>query len=145
MLRIERLTYSIGGRVLLDQAEATVAPGHRVGLVGRNGSGKTTLFRLIAGELEADAGRIETPGRWRIGVTRQDAPDGDASLIQTVLQADTSNSLIFGGGKLIATVGMSDCIVVDTEDALLICRRGASQDVKKIIERLEEQRLTDYL
>ena len=63
----------------------------------------------------------------------------------TVLQADTSNSLVFGGGKLIATVGISDCIVVDTEDALLICRRGCSQDVRKIIEQLEEKKLTEYL
>lgn len=88
MLRIESLTYRIGARVLLNEADAAVDTGHRVGLVGRNGTGKTTLLRLIAGELEADGGRIGVPARWRVGMTRQEAPGGDRSLIETVLAAD---------------------------------------------------------
>jgi len=36
-------------------------------------------------------------------------------------------------------------IVVDTPDALLICPKGDSQGVKKIVEILKEQKLTDYL
>ena len=89
MLRISDLTYRIGARLLFDRAQATINTGHRVGLVGRNGAGKTTLVRLIAGELEPDGGRIETPARCRIGLTRQDAPAGPESLIETVLAADT--------------------------------------------------------
>jgi ATP-binding cassette subfamily F protein 3 len=88
MLSINALTYRIGARVLFDQADATVAAGHRVGLVGRNGCGKTTLLRLIAGRLEADEGRIEVPSRWRIGLTSQEAPGGDVSLIETVMAGD---------------------------------------------------------
>jgi ATP-binding cassette subfamily F protein 3 len=88
MLRIDTLTYRIGARVLLDEADASINPGHRVGLVGRNGSGKTTLLRLITGELELDGGRIDTPSRWRVGMTRQEAPGGSDSLIDTVLAAD---------------------------------------------------------
>ncbi len=88
MLTISGLTYRIGARLLLDGADATVAAGHRVGLIGRNGCGKTTLLRLIAGMLEADGGRIEVPTRWRIGLTSQEAPDGDASLIETVMAGD---------------------------------------------------------
>jgi ATP-binding cassette, subfamily F, member 3 len=88
MLRIDELTYRVGARVLLEQAGVAINPGHRAGLVGRNGSGKTTLLRLIAGELEPDGGRIEIPARWRVGMTRQEAPGGEASLIDTVLAAD---------------------------------------------------------
>jgi ATP-binding cassette subfamily F protein 3 len=88
MLSIENLSFRIGDRVLLDRARATIAPGQRVGLFGRNGAGKTTLLRLIAGEIEPQGGRIEIPPRWRLGITTQDAPDGDASLIATVLAAD---------------------------------------------------------
>ncbi|MFO0996685.1 MAG: ABC-F family ATP-binding cassette domain-containing protein [Alphaproteobacteria bacterium] len=88
MLRIDTLTYRIGPRVLLDQAEATINPGQRVGFVGRNGTGKTTLLRIIAGEIEPDGGRIERPSRWTIGLTSQEAPNGEASLIDTVLAAD---------------------------------------------------------
>ncbi len=89
MLRISDLTYRIAARVLFDRAQATINTGHRVGLVGRNGAGKTTLLRLIAGELEPDGGRIETPAHCRIGLTRQDAPAGPESLIATVLAADS--------------------------------------------------------
>jgi ATP-binding cassette, subfamily F, member 3 len=88
MLRIDKLTYRVGARPLFDQADAAVNSGHRVGLVGRNGTGKTTLLRLISGELQPDGGRIEKPARWRTGITRQEAPDGPVSLIETVLSAD---------------------------------------------------------
>ncbi|MDA0704251.1 MAG: ABC-F family ATP-binding cassette domain-containing protein [Proteobacteria bacterium] len=88
MLKISNLTYRIGERVLLDQVSAAIHPGAKVGLVGRNGTGKTTLFRLITGKIQADGGTIDVPGRWRIGVTTQDAPNGPESLIDTVIAAD---------------------------------------------------------
>ncbi len=88
MLQINNLTYRIGARVLLDQASATINDGHRVGLVGRNGTGKTTLFRLIAGQLASDGGSIELPQRVDMGITTQEAPNGDESLIDTVIHAD---------------------------------------------------------
>ncbi len=92
MLRIEKITYRIGRRILLDGAEAAINMGHRVGLVGRNGAGKTTLLRLITGELQLDDGAIELPPRWRIGITSQEAPDGPVSLVETVMAADTELS-----------------------------------------------------
>jgi len=88
MLSIEKLTYRIGPRVLLDQADAAINTGHRVGLVGRNGTGKTTLLRLIAGQLDVDEGAINMPSRWRVGITSQEAPGGSRSLVDTVLAAD---------------------------------------------------------
>ena len=88
MLSIEKLTYRIGPRVLLDQADAAINTGHRVGLVGRNGTGKTTLLRLIARQLDVDEGAINMPSRWRVGITTQEAPGGPRSLIDTVLAAD---------------------------------------------------------
>ena len=88
MLRIENLTYRIGRRILLDRASAGINSGHRVGLVGRNGAGKTTLLRMITGMMPADDGVIDVPPSWRVGITRQEAPDGPRSLIDTVLAAD---------------------------------------------------------
>ncbi len=61
------------------------------------------------------------------------------------LTIDTTNSLIFGHKKLIATVGLDNVIVVDTEDAILIAQRDAVQDVKKIVEQLQEQKRTEFL
>ncbi len=88
MLTIDTLTFRIGPRLLFDQADASIHPGQRVGLVGRNGTGKTTLLRLIAGEIEPDGGTVRKPARWTVGLTRQEAPAGPASLIDTVLAAD---------------------------------------------------------
>ncbi len=88
MLRLSDLSFRAGSRLLLDRANAAIGAGHRAGLVGRNGAGKTTLLRLVAGELEPDGGRIERPPRWRVGMTRQEAPGGGESLIDTVLGSD---------------------------------------------------------
>ncbi len=54
------------------------------------------------------------------------------------LNIDTSNSIIYGEeGKLIATVGLDDVVIVDTKDALLVCSKSRAQDIKKVIEELE--------
>jgi ATP-binding cassette subfamily F protein 3 len=88
MLQIKSLTYRIAGQPLLEQAQASVDKGWRVGFVGRNGSGKTTLLKLIMGQLGPDEGEISVPRAWRIGTVAQEAPSGPESLIATVLAAD---------------------------------------------------------
>ena len=88
MLRLDQITYRIGPRTLFDGASATINPGHRVGFVGRNGTGKTTLLGMLTGVTEPDSGSISVPSRWRIGITRQEAPDGPENLIEIVLAAD---------------------------------------------------------
>ena len=52
---------------------------------------------------------------------------------------DTHNCLIHGTDRLIATVGLDNMIVVDADDVLLICPKGRAQDVKKLIEKLQEE------
>ncbi len=88
LLIISGITIRLGGRALLDGADLTVDPGRRIGLVGRNGAGKSTLLRAIAGELALDGGEIRLAARARIATVHQQAPDGPASLTQTVLQGD---------------------------------------------------------
>ena len=88
MLRIEGLTYRIGPRTLFENADAAINEGHRVGFVGRNGAGKTTLLNMIMGSILPDTGVIDYPKRWRIGITRQEAPSGSQSLVDTVMSAD---------------------------------------------------------
>ncbi|MCH7542970.1 MAG: ABC-F family ATP-binding cassette domain-containing protein, partial [Proteobacteria bacterium] len=92
MLRIDDLTCRIGGRTLMEGARLSVPPGAKVGLVGRNGAGKTTLLRLIAGELQPDAGHIVVPRRARVAVMSQQAPGGPESLLEAVLAADGERS-----------------------------------------------------
>jgi mannose-1-phosphate guanylyltransferase len=59
---------------------------------------------------------------------------------------DTEGSLVYSPKKLVALVGIKDLIIVETKDALLICKKGCSQDVKKVVEALEEDKhLKKYL
>ncbi len=62
-----------------------------------------------------------------------------------VIFEDTENSLVYSPQKLVAVVGAKDLIIVETKDALLICKKGASQDVKKIVETLEATKNKKYL
>ncbi len=94
MLVIEDLSFAIEGRALFSGASARIPAGHKVGLVGANGTGKTTLFRLIRGELSPEGGAIRLPNRARIGGVAQEAPAGPATLLQTVLDADTERAAL---------------------------------------------------
>ena len=64
-----------GSRLLLEGASLRVAPGEKVGLVGRNGAGKTTLTKVLAGEAEPAAGTVNRSGS--IGYLPQDPRTGD--------------------------------------------------------------------
>ena len=49
---------------------------------------------------------------------------------------DTQGTLVFGEKRLIATIGVRDLVIVDTEDALLVCTKADEQRVKEMVERL---------
>ena len=76
-----------GSRILLEGATFRVAPGDRVGLVGRNGAGKTTLTKVLAGQGQPAAGDVTTSGG--IGYLPQDPRTGDLSVTarQRILSA----------------------------------------------------------
>lgn len=56
----------------------------------------------------------------------------------SVIDVNSHNNLILSNNRTVATVDVNDLIVVDTPDALLISRKGSSQHVKKVVERLKE-------
>jgi ATP-binding cassette subfamily F protein 3 len=94
VLAIRDVTIRIAGRTLLDGASLALDPGRKVGLVGRNGAGKSTLLKAILGEVEPEGGEIRLAARARMGHVAQEAPGGDASLLDTVLAADTERSAL---------------------------------------------------
>ncbi|MFB6933942.1 ribosomal protection-like ABC-F family protein [Streptomyces chartreusis] len=68
---VELTGVAVGARLRLDGA-LTVAPGQRLLVTGENGAGKTTLLRVLAGDLEPDAGTVRRPAR--IGYLAQELP-----------------------------------------------------------------------
>jgi len=68
-----------GSRLLLEGASFRIAPGDRIGLVGRNGAGKTTLAKVLAGVGTASAGHVTSSGD--VGYLPQDARTGDLQIL----------------------------------------------------------------
>lgn len=58
---------------------------------------------------------------------------------------ETTNSLIYSNSRLIATVGLSDMIVVDTDDIVLVCHKEDAQKVKHLVEALKKTQREKYL
>ena len=83
-----------GSRLLLEGASFRIAPGDRIGLVGRNGAGKTTLAKVLAGVGTPTAGKVTTSGD--VGYLPQDARTGDLGMLarQRILSARGLDSII---------------------------------------------------
>jgi len=58
---------------------------------------------------------------------------------------DTHDTLVLGGKRFIATIGLEGMVIVDTEDALLICPREREQEVRAIVRHLERENQREYL
>jgi ATP-binding cassette subfamily F protein 3 len=89
MITLRDVTLRRGIKVVLDRASVTLQPGEKIGLVGRNGAGKSSLFALLTHKLQADAGDLDMPPRWRVAEVAQDMPETDEGATEFVLQGDT--------------------------------------------------------
>jgi mannose-1-phosphate guanylyltransferase/mannose-6-phosphate isomerase len=66
--------------------------------------------------------------------------DQDGNVSQgDVVSLDTHDSLIVSSKRLVATVGLSEVTVIETDDAVLVTRRGDGQEVKQLLRMLEDQ------
>ncbi len=74
LLTLNNLDYSVGGPLLIEDANLAIDAGERICVVGRNGEGKSTLLKLIAGELAPDDGRIARNEGLRIARMAQEVP-----------------------------------------------------------------------
>lgn len=82
-------------------------------------------------------------GAWEAVADLQQA-DGTET-VGDVLTEDCKNSFIRSDGPLVAAIGIEDLVVVATDDAILITRKGQSQDVKKIVEQLKKTKREELL
>ncbi|HTG69086.1 MAG TPA: mannose-1-phosphate guanylyltransferase [Candidatus Udaeobacter sp.] len=73
-------------------------------------------------------------------------PDESGNIIKANhMGIETRNSIIYGNGRLITTIGVDGFIIADTGDALLICPKDKAQSVKEIVELLKENGMTEYI
>ncbi len=89
MISLRNFALRRGERLLLSNVDLTMHAGYRVGVVGRNGTGKSSLFAAVKGELEADKGDVELPGKVRIASVAQETPALPEPALDFVLGGDT--------------------------------------------------------
>jgi mannose-1-phosphate guanylyltransferase len=66
-------------------------------------------------------------------------------ILGDVISINNKNSFIMSKGKLLGVVGMDDVIIIDSEDATLICKRGQSEQVQEIVDFLRRKHIHKYL
>lgn len=88
MIHFSNLTLKRGQQILLDEANASISPKQKVGLVGKNGCGKSTLFALLKQEISAEGGEVNYPSNWRLAWVNQETPALDISAIDYVIEGD---------------------------------------------------------
>ena len=84
-------------------------------------------------------------GSWPAVVEFHEADAEGNVVIGDAILIESNNCAIFAGHRLVAGAGLSDLIVVDEPDALLICRKDRAQDVKLIVEKLKSIGREDLL
>jgi mannose-1-phosphate guanylyltransferase/mannose-6-phosphate isomerase len=62
-----------------------------------------------------------------------------------VVDIGSQRSVVFGDRRVVATIGLTDMVVVDTPDATLVCPKSRAQDVKRIVDILKQQRAPEHL
>lgn len=73
-------------------------------------------------------------------------PDGNGNILYGEnVNVDTRNCISYAQNKLIATVGVENLIIVETEDAVFVCDRDRAQEVRSIVEELQRTNKNQYL
>ena len=71
--------------------------------------------------------------------------DSEGNLLRgNVISQDTKNSLIFSEKRLVASIGVENLIIVETDDALLVCNMNRSQDVKKLVDKIKKEERNEF-
>ncbi|NNN18915.1 MAG: ABC-F family ATP-binding cassette domain-containing protein [Acidimicrobiaceae bacterium] len=123
MLTAENLSVEVGGKLILNGVSFRVAPGDKVGIVGRNGAGKTSMLKVVSGEVPPTTGRIAIIGD--IGYLNQEPKADESIASQSVLDR------VISGRSL-------DVLAGDLEKARLAMELDPSEANIKRFARREE-------
>lgn len=91
LLQIDKLTKSVGDRVLFSDVTFGVNEGDKIGIIAKNGTGKSTLLRIIAGKEAADSGDVIPRADINIGILEQTPQfEGDPTAIEACIDHTTA-------------------------------------------------------
>lgn len=84
-------------------------------------------------------------GSWLAVGRIKNADEAGNIMSGNIITVDTENCILQGNKKLIAAVGLKDIVVVDTEDAILICNKSDTNNIKKILEKLQDEKYKEFI
>ena len=122
-LQVEKLTKSIGDRILFSDITFGVNEGDKIGLIAKNGTGKTTLLRCLAGEISPDSGEIIYRNGIKTAYLDQTPSfDPDMTVLQAAFATETPATIAIAQYEMALTSGDNDKIakaveLMDREDA----------------------------
>jgi len=98
--------------------------------------------RIALVKLESDWNDL---GSWQsiYDISKKDK-NGNVFIGHT-LDKDSKNSFVYSSSKIVATIGLEDTVIVETEDAILACKKDRTQDVKYIYDKLKQQNDNTHL
>ncbi|TDQ57690.1 ATP-binding cassette subfamily F protein 3 [Mesocricetibacter intestinalis] len=88
MIFFSNLSLKRGQTILLENANATINPKQKVGLVGKNGCGKSSLFSLLKKEMQAESGEVSYPANWTLSWVNQETPALNTTALDYVIEGD---------------------------------------------------------
>ena len=91
--------------------------------------------KIVISELQSDWSDV---GSWQALYDISKKDENNNVIVGNVLVENVTNSLIYADKKLVTATDLEDVIIVETEDAVMACKKEASQNVKKIYERLKK-------
>jgi mannose-1-phosphate guanylyltransferase len=84
-------------------------------------------------------------GDWRAVYDLSEKDEHGNVIEGTVIMQDSSRCYVQAGDRLVVLVGLHDMVVVDTDDAVLVCNRESAQQVKQVVEYLHAHQFDDYV
>ena len=94
-------------------------------------SDKIALLRL-----ESDWNDL---GSWKSIYDVSNKDENNNVFVGHVIDEGSKNSFVYASSKLVTTIGLEDTVIIETEDAILACKKDKTQDVKHIYETLKKQ------
>ncbi|MFW0883773.1 mannose-1-phosphate guanylyltransferase/mannose-6-phosphate isomerase [Candidatus Acidulodesulfobacterium sp. H_13] len=97
---------------------------------------KTGVVKVIYSDIDwSDLGNFDSI----YNELEKDENNNVVTATEDILSINSKNNLIMSNGRMVATIDVEDLIVVNTDDALLISKKGSSQNVKKVVDELKKR------
>ena len=127
LITLDNISLRFAEKVILDEINATIHKGDKIGLIGRNGEGKSTFLKLLAGLISADDGDLKIQNRTTISYLEQQPPEDNSDTLFNIVAHGLGDT-----GKILASY----------HDAL---KEGNESKSSRLQEQIESKDLWHYL